>query len=951
MRLSKSTWPTPGDSEPSRAEQQLRAAARQQEAVARLGQHALAGAPLADLLQTATTLVTRGLDVEFSDLLELKAERGCLLLRAGEGWREGCVGRTLVPADATGLAGYALTAPGPLVVEDLPSETRFTGPAHAVDHGIVSGLSVVVQGRDRPWGVLGGYSAHRRDFAAPDILFVQALAHVLATAIERARAEDAMRASEEHYRSLIENASDIVTIVGDDGILRYTSPSVQRLLGYGASELLGRSAFELIHPDDLADVIEALGNAIERPGTPQRATFRFKHVDGSWRVLESIGQAKLDRPNAYTVVVNSRDVSERVRQEHALRASKHRLRTVVAGAPVVLFALDRDGTFTMAEGKGLQALGVRPGQLVGRSFFELLAGLPQALAELKRALAGEAFTSTVEIFGFEFEAWYSPVRERDGTVSGVVGVATDITQRRRAEAALRRSDEATRALVQHAPFGIYRATPDGALLAVNPALVQMLGYGSEAELMRTHLDRDVFVDPQARSQYVARLNSDPRPAEAQVAWRRQDGDTVMVRLYGRAVRHDDGRIECHEVFAEDVSEQRSLEEQLRQSQKMEAIGQLTGGIAHDFNNLLTIILANAELLAKELPAGSSDGQASVRDIRSATLSGRLMVNQLLGFARRSSLTLEPVHLGHTVTELAGVLRRVLPEDIELLVFADEDLPEVHADPTAVEQILLNIVNNARDAMPDGGVLRLETSCTWISEAQRAILGPGAASEYVCVAADDTGAGMDEATRQRVFEPFFTTKPLGKGTGLGLATVYGLVKQHGGFAHIDSAPGAGTRVRIYFPVAAEGVDVPAAGDAGAAPVAGGSETILVLEDQAQLRRAAVHILEQAGYRVLAAADGEEALQLLRTHPDPIHLVFSDLVMARLGGREVYETARSEGRTTPFLFTSGYAGFGRRGDEPLDPALPFLPKPWTSAALLARVRQVLDEEAQRGGKLPR
>ncbi|MFN2571380.1 MAG: PAS domain S-box protein [Gemmatimonadales bacterium] len=940
MRPKRFRWL--GVEESSRAEQQLRAAARQQEAVAHLGQQALAGATRADLFNAAATLLARGLDVQFSDVLELKPEHRNLLLRAGEGWREGCVGRTLVAADPGAFAGYALAAAGPLVVEDLAGETRFIMPPHLEDHGIVSGLCVVVQGRDRPWGVLGAYSAQPREFSGPDVLFLQALAHVLATALERARVEEALRKSEEHFRSLTENASDIVTILGDDGILRYVSPSVQRLLGYQTKELLGRNAFEFMHPDDLTPVMEALADAIQRPGTPHSAQFRFKHADGSWRVLESIGQARLDQPDAYSVIVNSRDVTERVRQQEVLNTSKQRLRSVVAGSPVILFSLDPKGVFTLAEGKGLHSLGVRPGMLVGKSFYELLGDVPQAVADVRRALEGESVTARVELFGFEFEAQYSPVRERDGTISGVVGVATDITERRRAEEALRRADMASRMLVQQSPFGIFRATPDGVLLSVNPALIEMLGYASEADLLSHELDRDVFKDAGARARYMAQMNDAAGAVETQAVWRRKDGDAITVRMYGRSVRHEDGRIECHEVFAEDVSERRGLEEQLRQAQKMEAIGQLTGGIAHDFNNLLTIILANAELLAR------GPDEASLRDIVSAAVSGRLMVNQLLGFARRSSLTLESLHLGALLNDLAAVLRRVLPADLELLVFADEDLPEVSADGHAVEQILLNLVNNARDAMPDGGVLRLETSCTWISDAHRDVLGPGAASEYVCLAVDDTGAGMDEATRQRAFEPFFTTKPIGKGTGLGLATVYGLVKQHGGFVQIDSAPGAGTRLRIYFPVAEEtsrrrasGVQVVVDDEITAHR---GRETVLVVEDQAQLRRATTYTLERAGYSVIPAGDGLEALQLLRQPPAPIHLVFTDLVMGRLGGRGLYQIDRQDGRHTPFLFTSGYAGAGR-GEDPLDPALPFLPKPWTSADLLARVRQALDG-AKRG-----
>ena len=785
-----------GIEESTRAEQQLRAAARQQEAVAHLGQQALAGATRADLFQTAAVLVARGLDVEFSDILEFRPEHRSLLVRAGTGWRDGCVGSTIVSADSASLSGYALHSAGPVVLDDLAVERRFTAPPHLEAHDIVSGVCVVVQGRERPWGILGAYSARPREFSGPDILFVQALAHVLATALERARVEDVLRKSEEHFRSLTENASDIVTILGDDGILRYVSPSVERLLGYRGNELLGRNAFEFMHPDDLAPVMEALADAIQRPGTPQTATFRFKHADGSWRILESIGQAKLDQPDAYSVIVNSRDVTERVRQEEVLHASKQRLRTVVAGAPVIFFSLDPRGVFTLAEGKGLQSLGVRPRMLLGRSFFDLLGDVPQAVNDVRRALAGESVTARVELFGFEFEAQYSPVRKKDGSIAGVVGVATDITERRRAEEALRRADAAGRMLVQQAPFGIFRAAPEGTLLSVNPALVEMLGYASERDLLDQHLDKDLFRDPAERARYITHLNEAPGAAETQAVWRRSDGTPITVRLYGRAVRRDDGRVECHEIFAEDVSQRRELEEQLRQSQKMEAIGQLTGGIAHDFNNLLTIILANAELLSR------GPDEESLSDIVSAAVSGRLMVNQLLGFARRSTLALEPVHLGQLVNDLAVVLRRVLPADIELLVFADEDLPEVAADGHAVEQIVLNLVNNARDAMPHGGVLRLETSCSWISDAQRGVLGPNAATEYVCLAVDDTGAGMDEATRRRAFEPFFTTKPIGKGTGLGLATVYGLVKQHGGFVQIDSASGAGTRLRVYFPVADE-----------------------------------------------------------------------------------------------------------------------------------------------------
>ena len=879
-------------------------------------------------------------DVEFVGLFEFRPESRSLLLRAGVGWSNGCVGRTVVPADGDHHGGYALRSATPVVVEDLASDRRFGSAQLLVDHDIVSGVTVVIQGKDRPFGIIGAHTPRRREFTVHDAHCIQAVAHVLATAIDRARTEEALRKSEEHFRSLIDNASDIVTILGEDGIFRYASPSVQRLLGYAPSELLERNVFELLHPDDLPVVADALARALGEPGTPQSAEFRFRHRDGSWRVLESVGQARVGQSGAFKFVVNSRDVTERRAQERALRASKERLRTVVAGAPLVLFSLDLQGVFTLAEGRGLDALGVRPAQLVGQSAFQVYADMPQALTDVRRALAGEACSSTVEVFGVVFEVWYSPIRDAAGAVTGVIGVANDITERRRVEEALRQSEESSRALVANATYGIFRATPAGRFLAVNPALARMLGYASEAELMTLELGRDVYVDSAARDRVVERGPTDAPHKDHEVEWKRKDGARILVRLSGRAVRGSDGAVESYEMMAEDITERRALEDQLRQSQKIEALGQLTGGIAHDFNNLLTIILANAELVRKALGPEFLDQQADLRDLISAALRGRVMIRELLGFARRSSLDLEVLDLNDVVSTLSGMLRRIVPADIEIVVANSEETPEFRADLHAVEQILFNLATNARDAMPAGGVLRIETRCGVPSEEQRIAAGVRPASLWTCLAVEDTGVGMDDATRRRVFEPFFTTKSSGKGTGLGMATVYGLVKQHGGVIEVDSAPGLGTRIRVYFPAVA--ATTPAVGDepVGSRDVRGGNETILIVEDESDLRRVAKRILEQAGYHVLTAADGQEALELLRRPPATIHLVLSDLVMPRLGGRGLFDAVRRDGNTTPFLFASGYSPGDDRGGLPPEASVPLLYKPWTHDDVLTRVRELLD-----------
>ncbi len=920
------------------SEERLRAA-RQQEAVAHLGQQALAGAPVAELSDAAVALAARALELEFASLLELRPESRTLLLRAGLGWRAGAVGRTILPADADSHEGYVLRSNGQVVVEDLTSERRFGSSPLLTPHGVVSSLSVLVHGKDRPFGILGAHTPHRREFTIHDAHFLQAIANVLATAIDRARTEAALRSSEEHFRSLIENASDIVTVVGDNGVFRYASPSVERVLGYGPSELLERNAFDYVHPDDMALVTEALARAIQRPGTPQAAQFRFRARDGSWRLLDAVGQARAEHSGSAHLIVNARDVTERQRQERALRENKERLRTVIAGAPLVLFALDRHGVFTMVEGRGLDALGVRPALLVGRSAFELYADLPHALADVRRALAGETFSSVVDVFGVVFETWYSPVRDGDGPVAGVIGVGTDITERRRAEEALRHSEESHRALVQHASYAIYRSTPDGRFLTVNPALVAMLEYESAEQLLGVDLATDVYADPTERARILARFEQSGDALDGvEVTWKRRNGQSILVRLAGRAVRRADGSIECFETIAEDVTERRALEEQLRQSQKLEAIGQLTGGIAHDFNNLLTIILANAQLLAKAIPATLEHAHADLRDVTSAALRGRVMVKELLGFARRSRLELQPVSLDGLVRDLSGFLRRILPADVEIVTHDGADLPDVRADVHAVEQIVFNLATNARDAMPDGGVLRIETSQVHLAEEQRQACGAVRAGAHVCLAVDDTGVGMDAATRARMFEPFFTTKAPGKGTGLGLATVYGLVKQHGGGIEVDSEPGRGTRFRIYFPPAEEAA-VPAQASGGEPAARGGSETVLVVEDDDQLRRSAKRILEDAGYQVVTAADGLEALEALRQTAG-VRLVFSDLVMPRLGGRALYDAARREGVTIPFLFASGYSDPDRGGS--LDPALPLMHKPWMATDLLGRIRAILDRK---------
>jgi CheY-like chemotaxis protein len=368
---------------------------------------------------------------------------------------------------------------------------------------------------------------------------------------------------------------------------------------------------------------------------------------------------------------------------------------------------------------------------------------------------------------------------------------------------------------------------------------------------------------------------------------------------------------------------------------MEAVGQLAGGMAHDFNNLLGTILTTTELMSDEIPKDSTLAD-DLDTIRLAAGHGATLTGKLLAFGRRKPLEYQPLVVDELLGDFGRVVRRLVPESIELKLSLGAGDARVHADSGAVEQIVMNLVTNARDAMPGGGLLRVATERATVDEEfcrGHAGTTPG---EYVVLSVTDTGAGMDAATLRKVFEPFFTTKPVGVGTGLGMAMVYGLVKQHRGYVDVASRPGEGTAVRVYLPEAGATAAAPAA---EAMPVSGGSgETILLVEDEPALRRAATRVLARSGYTVVTASDGREALELLERDGRP-DLIITDVVMPRLGGNELIRELRQRGQHLRVLFTSGYPGRGD-GLEALEPGFPFLTKPWTIPELLGAVRDALD-----------
>ena len=519
---------------------------------------------------------------------------------------------------------------------------------------------------------------------------------------------------------------------------------------------------------------------------------------------------------------------------------------------------------------------------------------------------------------------------------GLAGLVywTMLRRLRLAEGSRLERESQYRKLVQRAPFGIARTGMDGRILAANPALVTMLGAESETALLQMGLVGDLRRVPPPDP---GGADGTPRVREIrdiEMELRRTDGTPLLARLNGLVLTAAEGREEGLELFVEDITQRRVLETQLRQAQKMEALGQLTGGIAHDFNNLLTVILTTANLIEGDLPPERSDLRADFGDLKRAAQRGAEMIRKLLAFSRAGQLHFRPLPLGDPVAEATEMLIRVLPAHIRITTEILPETPTVRTDHAALEQILLNLGTNARDAMPDAGTLTITTGMDEIDAGFIARHGWGWPGRYGTVRVRDTGTGMEPGVRERLFEPFFTTKPPGQGTGLGMAMVYGLMKQHGGFVDVESAPGKGTLVTLFFPLAEAGREPAPALEP---PLAQGEGTVLIVEDEATLRSATRRILERSGYEVLEAADGVEALELIRERGKNVGLILSDVVMPRMGGAALYRTLRAEGFDFPFLFTSGYAEREFPDRVPLPTGVPLLPKPWLPGELLGFIRE--------------
>jgi two-component system, cell cycle sensor histidine kinase and response regulator CckA len=774
---------------------------------------------------------------------------------------------------------------------------------------------------------------------------LRVLADVLVVALDRKRAEQARASSEARFRSLVQGTSDLILVTDAEGLIQYVSPSV-RQFGYTEEKVLGCSVFQFVHPDDVDDVLERFLGTM----TPE---FRRDHVecrlldgDGEWRLVETLGTDHLDDPAVQGVVINVRDISERKEAEAALRESEERFRALVQHTSDVINLMDADGVLVYASPAVESVFGAKPRWVVGTSAFDYMH--PDDRERVERAFA-EAIKSPGRKDSLRYR-----MRHVDGTwryvesignnllddpaVGAVVLTTRDITERQEAAEALRRSEERFRALVQHGSDMITVLDADGLVIYASPSAASILGwhegeYVGRSTFSLLHPDdrervRRMFVDALTRTGPTQPIQSRMR--------HKNGGYRLLESIATNQL--DDPAVRGLVINSRDITERQQLESELLQSQKMEAVGRLAGGIAHDFNNLLTAIGGYTALLLEE-HAGDDEHRRDLTEIEKAATRGAALVDQLLSFSRRKMLMPTTLDLNEVVESTRGLLSPAIGADIELVTHLAPSLDAVRADRTQIEQVLLNLAVNARDAMPSGGRLDIETANVTLDARDVGAQIDATAGPHVMLSVRDTGIGMDRETQAQVFEPFFTTKDVGQGTGLGLSTAYGIVTQAGGHIAVDSRPGGGTTFHVYLPaVAKDAAPISQVAD-GVAPRTG-RETVLVVEDEAAVRSLARDVLGRLGYQVLVASDGLEALKVADQHRGRIDLLVSDVVLPHLRGVEVADRIYARQPGLRVLYISGYTETAIVHDGQLDPGVNFLAKPFLPADLGNRVREILD-----------
>ncbi len=764
---------------------------------------------------------------------------------------------------------------------------------------------------------------------------------------------EARRLSEQSLRSAFDTAATGMALVDGAGRWLWVNPALCELTGYSEAELLALDFQSLTHPDDLATDLEGLRGLVAGEITIHRIEKRYLHKSGRtvW-ILLNVATLQADVAGRATqFICQITDITERVEAGRALLESEERFRNIVQASPMGmhLYTLEADGrlVFRGANHAAAVILGIDHSPLFGRTIedaFPTLADteVPQRY-RLVCATGAPWQTEQIDYVDDRVRGAFEVNAFR--TAPNAMAVFfLDITRRKQDEEALRRERDFSDTLVQASPAYFVAITSDGKVRMMNQAMLSALGYSWEEVAGRDYLS--TFVPQADRSALASVFTRLIRERGATINENRtltKDGRELLVEWHGRPVLRPDAGLDCFFGVGIDITERRRaaaeqarLETELTQAQKMEAIGRLAGGVAHDFNNMLAAIQGYAELTLRSL-APEDPLHEQVEQILKAGQRAASLTQQLLAFSRRQVIAPQVIDLNGLIADSTRMLVRLIGEDIVLDVRPGIEGSRVKADPHQLEQALVNLAVNARDAMPDGGTLTLGTAEVEIDEVRALAMSlePG---RYVELSVSDTGGGMDAATKSRIFEPFFTTKEKSRGTGLGLATVHGIIRQNRGFIEVSSEPGRGATFRIYLPC----VEAPvvAAGRPPRLSAAAGTETILLVEDEEMVRTLTRTILTRRGYQVLEAERGGDAYLLCKSHREPIHLLLTDVIMPKMNGRELYRQVRELRPDLKVLFMSGYTEDVIAPHGVLEEGTDFIEKPFTVEGLTRKIREVLD-----------
>ena len=745
------------------------------------------------------------------------------------------------------------------------------------------------------------------------------------------------------FRMLFEQATDAIFVVSADMRMEDVNEAACRLLGYAHDELLGVPVRDIIHPDSLVTAPLRLPDLAT--GEVVRSTRTLVRKDGT--TVEVEVRAKSLGDGGFQAVAT--EVGDRLRYEQELLRHALMFDTLLDG---VIFA-DAEGRITDWNPAAARMYGYTREEVVGRqpTFLQATEEAASVLESILTGVASEGhWTGEIEFLKKDgtrgtSETVIVAVRDPEGSIVGSIGVNRDVTERKRATAEIAAINRQRDLVLRSAGEGIWGLDTHGRTAFVNPAAERMLGWPAEELLGKsshdlthhTRADGSPYPRDECPIHRALRDGSASR-VDDEVFWRK-DGSSFPVSYTSTPIL-EDGAVAGVVVVFRDISEQRALEEQLRQSQKIEAIGRLAGGIAHDFNNLLTAIGGYTDLLLQTEQDDAAT--AYLGGIQDAADRAAALTRQLLAFTRQQ--VLEPVVLdvNAAVEETRTLLRRLIPESVRVVSRLDDSIRSVRADPMQVTQVLLNLAVNARDAMPDGGQLTIATAPATVTQApavEGVDLVPG---EYVRISVTDTGTGMTADVAARAFDPFFTTKPVGEGTGLGLATVYGIVKQSGGYVFVQTAPGRGSTFDVYLPATGDRPRDAEAPVPTAPPEPSAHGRVLLVEDEDVVRELLQEALRGRGYDVVASASGDQALASLASDPFPFDVVVTDVVMPGTSGREVAAAVRAAAPRARVVYMSGYAR-DIVDDEALDADTSFLQKPFAMRDLVAKVDELLAQHA--------